>query len=457
LITARARAKASALALCSGEDGSAEAVTARDAAAESLAKLIRSSGVGQKAAGALEKILYGKSKEAGFFPEIDEIAESLRRAGAAGAREAAAAVSYRSAESIALSFIAAKARILALAPEAEAPLSRLEAVSRAYRSWMAAFPVALYPGEMSAASDMEKSAIVAGVGALSALRPDRAAALVEALASGDGRDAAAACAARRLAEVWGKSPEPRRNDLSSMCGLPESTLAVFGFALASPIKSAPPPASVDNIAVLSALNGLAAKIAEEEASSGTLRGPDPALLLLQKPALTAVARSEARYASLFSEASRRLGAIYSMAADDASSRLEASPALAKAVARALGSKPSSLGVHAVDLSLPSGESGRRIAFVATAAEASGSTISIPLSSSSAAEAYAAAFSKASGLSASDANPALLLAGYGQWVVSAYDPEGSDDGLVIETFPKEGGPLRVGILELELALLGDWRP
>ena len=137
--------------------------------------------------------------------------------------------------------------------------------------------------------------------------------------------------------------------------------------------------------------------------------------------------------------------------------LEASPALAKAAARALGSGPASISVRAVDLSLPRVESGRRIAFVATVSDASGSPLSLPISAVPAGEAYALAFAKASGLIASKIAAALLLARYGQWVVAAYDPEGCDDGLVAELYPKSGGPARLGISELELALLGGWKP
>jgi hypothetical protein len=457
LTAARSSAKAAALALASGEDGSAEALASRDAASETLAKLILSSGIGAKSAIALGKLLSGKSKDLRLFPEIAEIEESLRKAGASGAREAAAAASRRSAESVALSLIAAKARILALAPGTDGPLARLEADLRAYRSWMVAFAVAAYPGDLASVSEADRAAIAAGIGAFAALRPDRASLLVEAMAMGDGRDAAAAQSARRLAEAWQRSPEPRRRTLAALCGSPESTMASFCFALAPRPKIAEPRAGNDALAIVSALNGLAAAIAEEEASSSAARGPEPALLLLERPELAAAARSEERYASLFAEASRRLGAIYAQAAEDASAKLEASPSLAKAATRALGSKLSSLSVRAVDLSLPPEESGRRLAFVATASDASGSSFSLPLSAALAAEQYALAFAKAAGLDSSKANPAPLLAKYGQWIVSAYDPEGADDGLVVDTYPSGVGPARLGSLELELALLEGWNP
>jgi hypothetical protein len=451
---ARARAKAAALSLAAG-DG--ENAASRDAAAEALARLILASGMGGKSAAALERSLVARSRDYRLFPELAEIGELLRQAGGAGAREAAAATSRRSAEGIALSLIASKARVAALATGAEAPLARLEAVSRAYRAWIAAFALAAYPGDLSSDSDVDKAVVAAGVSAFAALKPDRAEALVEAMALGDGRDAAAAQAARRLAEAWQRSPEPRRRDLAATCGIPESTMALFCSSLALRAKPRAAAPQADPVTLASALNGLAAAIAEEEASPSAERGPDLSLLLLERPELAAVARTEARYANLNAEASRRIGAIYAQAAADASSRMESMPSLARAAARALGAAPAGLGVRAVDLGPPPGEAGRRLAFVATATDASGSSLSLPLGAAAAGEAYALAFAKASGLEASRVNPTALLAKYGQYLVSAYDPEGSGDSLAIDAFPLGGGLARLGPTELELALLGGWLP
>jgi hypothetical protein len=457
LSAARAKSAALARALASGEDGSAESVASREASAEALAKLITSSGIGAKAAASIEKSFSAKVRDLKLFPEIKLIADRLLNAGAAGAREAAAAMSRRSAESIALSLIASKTRIVSLAPGTEGDFLRLEADSRAYRAWIAAFPTAEYPGDIASASDVDKAVLAAALSAFIALKADRAASLVEIMASGDGRDAAAAAASQRLAGAWQRSPEPRRRDLAALCALPESTLASFCSIIGAGAKPAAPSVVADPIALMSALNGLEATIAEEEARVGASRGSEPSLILLEKPELAVAARGEARYASLFAEASRRLGAIYAQSSEDAASRLEASPTLATAAERALGANPASISVRAVDLSLPQEESGRRVAFIAAASDSSGSTQSLPLSAVMAGEVYAQAFAKASGIDASKINAALILARYGQCVVSAYDPEDCDDGLVVELFPKGGGPARLGILDLELALLGGWKP
>ena len=221
-----------------------------------------------------------------------------------------------------------------------------------------------------------------------------------------------------------------------------------------------------------ALNGLETAIAEDEAGEGKKRsGPEPALLFLERPDLAAVARSEPRYAALYAEASRRLGAIYSRAAEDAASKLESSPTLARAAARALGSGAAGIAVRASDLSLPPNESGRRIAFFASASDASGLSIDYPLPAEMAAAEYAAAFSRVAGLEPAKLGTAELLSRFGQLAVCAYGPEDSDDSYVLDYFPKGRGsgtspgsypslssyPSLLADLDLELALLGGWRP
>ena len=53
--------------------------------------------------------------------------------------------------------------------------------------------------------------------------------------------------------------------------------------------------------------------------------------------------------NLYAEASRRLGALFAQAAESAQARLEASHAVAKAAAVALGSSPARIVVYAIDL------------------------------------------------------------------------------------------------------------
>jgi hypothetical protein len=236
-----------------------------------------------------------------------------------------------------------------------------------------------------------------------------------------------------------------------------------------------PIVATDPLAAIAALNRLEIAIADEESrgegppigEAPTIgvgqeirdagRGAEPVLLLLERPELAAIAKRETRYANLYAEASRRLGALYAQAAEGAQARLEASTAVAKAAALALGASPAGILVYAIDLDLPPEEPGRRISFFATVTDASGLSLSLPLRAETAGAMYAAAFSRAAGLGLSKADPSALLARYGQCVVSAYDPVGWNNDLAIESYPKNGGPSRFGDTELEIALLEGWRP
>jgi|GEM_PF-2882428 hypothetical protein len=491
--SARARAKEAAHILASGEDAKGEApvpdqipalVASREAAADSLASLILASRMGQKSASGLERLLAGRSRSlAKQFPEAWDVASMLSRAGAAGARAAAAAMAHRGAADIARSLVASKARIVALAPASAVSLARLETVLTAYGSWIAAAAAAAYPGDLDAGPGPDKEALATGIRTVAGLPPGRASALLAALDQGDGRDAASAEAARRLAGLWESSPAARRSALSSLCGVQESDLALFATAVSLTNVALPTPSPAlikapgasDLLSILTSLNGLEATIAEEEsrassdsgdgatgASAGLVpREAEPILVLLERPELAAVARSETRYANLYAEAAHRLGAIYEQAAEGASARLEASGSIAKAAALALGSSPAGISVRSIDLKMPPGEAGRKIAFFAIAQDASGHSVSIPLAADKAGTEYAAAFAKAAGLRPAAAGPAAALARYRQFIVTAYDPEGSYASLAVDIYPKATGPEQegklLGAMDLELALLGERRP
>jgi hypothetical protein len=452
--TARTKAKAAAQALAS-DSGLDESVSFRDEASLALAKLIIASSIGPKSASGLERYLASRAKEQRLFPEAAQVVGLLRKAGAAGAREAAAAESYLCADGVARALVAAKARILTLAPAADSPLLRLEADISAYRAWGAAFYIAAYPGDLASG---DRDALSMAIDAFASLKPEKAASLLEAMALSDGKDQAAAAAGRTLAQTWALSSAAGRRELAQLCGVSESTMCTFGSTLAPPRQGRAPLARVEALGIMTALGVLSSRIADEEADPSAERGPEPGLILLERPELAAVAKSEARYATLYAEASRRMGSIYAQAAEDACGRLEASPSVERDMEAALGGKYSSLMVSSADLLLPPEESGRRLAFVATASDSKGSSLSVPIQPQTAAMAYASAFAKASGIEASKAaNPSVFLSRYGQWIVAAYDPEGANDRFVDEVFPKGGGPAALSGLDLELALLGGWRP
>ena len=427
---ARSKAKAAAQALASPEAASGDAAAregaAREAASDALSASILASGIGEKAATGLEKLLAGKTADlTRLLPEARELVALLLKAGAAGAREAAAALAHRGAENIARSLVASKARLLALSPASSAALSRLEAAAEAYGSWLAAFPAAAYPGDLGSASPEERAAFSSGVAALSRLGPLRAASLLDAMSLGDGRDRAAAEAARRLAQLWARSPAARRRDLASLCGLGESAMAVFAAAgiPGSGAPPAPPAVEAEPFAAVAALNGLEIAIADEETSGDAGRAPEPALLLLERPDLAALARREPRYDALCVETSRRLDGLLAQAADGALARLESSSAVVRSASAALGSTPTDMSVRAVDLGPGHGKTGRRIAFFATAADAAGLSVCFPLRADVSGPEYATSFARAARLAPSKTDPAVVLARYGQIVVSAYDQIG----------------------------------
>jgi hypothetical protein len=463
LAAARSKAKAAAAALAAGEGGGDDSATA-------LAKLLLESGIAAKQALGLEKALRAGTKDLdSMFPELLEIEELLKKTGAPGAREAAVSMLRRCGAGIAASMLDSRQRILAIAPGADGALIRLDGAYGAYRLWIAASAIAAYPGELRSIGEAERSALAGGLRALAGLRPSRAASLLSAMAAGDGREQAAAGAARRLALAWDRSPESRRHEMAELCGVPESVAASFASVLAEAsarnpamrrdgtriLPSSAPSSSprLDPLSSAYALSALNAALAEVEASAVPL-GTEPSLILLERPELARVARSEKRYASLYAETTRRLDAIYAQAEESASARLEASAALAKAASRALGKAPASLVVRA--LSLDPGSGSRLIAFIASASDASGSSVSMPIGSGLAAGEYAVAFAKAAGITDAKTEKAALLAKYGQRIVCAYDPESSGESLAIDYFPGPGSA-RPYPDELEYLLLegGRW--
>jgi hypothetical protein len=482
---ARDRAKADARAIASGGsagDSAAGLAEAGAAARDSLALLILKSGIGEKAALGLERYLADFSKDLGrLFPEAIEVESLLRKAGAGGAREAAAAMSRRRPQEVAEALVSAKERLAALSASTAEPLSRLEAVLTAYRAWIAASAIAAYPGDLPAAKAEERSALGNGIAALSLLGTARSAALLSAMASGDTRSQAAAEAARRLAAAWSRSPQSRRLELAALSGAASSSMAAFAAAAASltalrssaagvqptgvsPVRdsASQPAVRADPLSVLAGLDALEIAIADEQTQGGAARGAEPCLSLLERPELAAAAKSEPRYSNLFAEASARLLALYSRAAQDAQARLESSQAVFKSASRALGTVPTGLVVRSVDLAA---EAGRRLAFVASAEDSSGASVWFPIRSDLAGSEYALAFARAAGLQAAEASlkagaagTASFLAAYGQSIAAAYDPENWGDALALDSFPALGSAGK--ILEgttLELAILEGWRP
>jgi hypothetical protein len=475
---ARERAVAASRSLADASmGGELEALLAsRDKNLEALSELVVAAALGEKSSLALEKNLSLAAKELGrLFPEAMEIEALLRKAGAQGARLASLAMIRREPEGAARVLLSQKARILALSPAAAGALARLEAALAAYESWSANFPPAAFPGGLASLTGEERLALSSGIEAISSLGGDRASALLGAMSGLGSRDAAAAEASLRLATAWSRSPAARRRELAGLCGLRESRMAVFASQAEAAFPDSAAPfrqgrvAAKDPIATLAAINGLSIAIADEEtlASPGQAnagpptkaRGPEPALLFLERPELALAAVAEPRFAGLYAEASRRILSLYAQAAEGAQARLEAQPQLSRAASLALGSKAESLIVSSADLPRAEGDFGRRIAFLATATDSAGFSVNLPLRADIAGPEYAAAFAKAARLGAEKFDSSALLAKYGQAVVSAYDPEGSREDLAVGLFPRSSGPASrlLSNTDAELALIGGWRP
>ncbi len=345
---ARSRAKTATRLIAAVGDAKEEGtslpalISARDSASSSLADLILGSGIGSKSSSSLERLLADKSAIfSKLFPEAAEVAALLVKSGPAGGRLAAAALANRPPLDIAGYLIDSRDRIGELAPSAMSDLSQLATVSAAYRSWETAFPVAAYPGDLASASTEDRATLAAGISAIAGLPPGRAAALFDSLVEGDARETAEAESARLLAGIWEKLPEARRVEFAAICGVPYYSLALFASAIFSADETRQPsqaatnaPKAADWLSILSSLNGLEIAIADEESgvgagASGTR--PEPALLLLERPELEGIVAGETRYASLYAEATHRLSGLYAQAAEDASTRLEASSDLAEVI------------------------------------------------------------------------------------------------------------------------------
>jgi hypothetical protein len=464
--SARSDAKLAAKAL-SGTDADALALAQKlDEAEAALAALIIDSSPSGKSSLGIGKLLATGSRGASkLFPELAGLRESLSSASPEGARLSAAVLAYRDASAQGSYLLSSRAKIVALLPGIEPDLARLEMELAAYRAWLATFPAAAFPGDLGSASQDSRSSLGSAISSLAALGQARAAELLSAMSQAGPRDAAAARVASRLAAIWDGSPQPLRRELARLCGTSESALARFASAAeasAPPVRpSLPRSPSLDPLAALAALDGLAIAIADDEdreaAGEGNPSSSEPSLILLSSPGLDELARGETRFQGLYAEASRRIRSLYDQAAQAAQARLEASPAVAKAAAAALGSAPKGIVVKAVDLDPQAGE-GRVVAFYATASDSSGQEVSFPIEAGTSAAEYAFAFAKAAGLgSSAGSSPRSLLAKYDQVLLSAYDPEGSRTTYVVDSFPEGRGPDRIDIVGIEKALMGGWQP
>ncbi len=462
-VEARAKALGAAIALSSGSSsakspGTAELEKKHAEAVERLRSLLAGLALGAKSAAGVEKILSNRVKiSARIFPEIGLVQSFLRKAGTAGSRLSASAMAEGREELVAAALVARADAVLASAPAAAAAMADLAEAYGAYSAWISGFPLASCPGELGTSDENGPSSLSRGIAALAGLGPSRAASLVSAMEAGDGRDSAAAAAARRLAATWESLGGAGRRELAGRCAVSAATLAAFASALSPKIRGAAEATQPDLRGAMMSLNALAVELADS-AEGGMRTGPEPALLLLRRPELAAIARSEPRYARLFDECSRRIDSAYRRAAGEAATALESSAQVKKAAAAALGSAPAALSVEAVDIG-PADAPGRRLAFVAAARGQDGKTLRLPVRAELAAEAYARSFAKAfgSGAPAGAAGAQKALEEFGQRVSTAYDPSGAADRLSISEYPKARDSRLLSAIDIEREMIEGWRP
>jgi hypothetical protein len=464
---ARSRALGAASSLASGASsagsgGTSELERKRSESASKLGEAIGESKPAAKAAAGVEKLLSDRIKDLGrLFPEIVEVQALLRKAGTAGCLLSARAMSGGSAELAAASYVESADGILAAAPAAARAMESLAAAYAAYAAWMSGFALAASPGELAAPRTEGPEPLARGIAALATLGPARAASLVSAMELGDGRDAAAASAARRLAAAWESLGASRRRELASECGVQSSAMAAFASALVQRPARDEAKAGLEPGAIMTSLNALASGIADEEAR-GSRSGPEPSLLLLEKPPLASAAAAEPRYSSLWKQCEGRLGAIYRRAAEDAAASLETLPSTSKAAARALGAAPTSVVVESVDIGPEEGAFGRVLAFAAVAKGPDERIVRFPIRAELAADAYARSFAKAAGLAAATGGPSStgtqrILARFAQTLVTAYDPARARGRIVLASYPKADNLRILSTVDMDRAILEGWNP
>lgn len=478
---ARAQATAAARALAAGtvtaEGSSISSLReTRGGAAEKLAALVGQAGLDEKSQAAAARFLLGRVKGLGaLFPEAIEAGAALEKGGRRGRAIWIDALVRTGSEEVVSRLLASRAEALKAAPRCEAPLARLEAIMAAYRSLVDALPFLLYPSLALSSDGGESAALGAAVRSLNALPQGRAASLLSAMEHGDGRDAAAAESARRLADIARHLPYVRQERLAKAASLGRSELMHFALSLCA---ASPEDVAVWNdggeaersrrlgeeaIAISRVWSALAQRqVDEEEIRTGKPKqasapsrssagmpalAADPLLPLLRRPELLELARREALFARFYVAAGSRLGELYRLADAEAVSILFADPATTSLAYTTLGEAPLSMTVVSFDL--PAGTAARVVGFRVVAKGATGAEISVPIGATAAAKAYAVAFARAFGIVAKGAgNPEILLGEYSQRVVEAcLSPEGV--AFIFDSVPS--GPT-FGTVELETALL-----
>ncbi len=452
--------------------GGKETFVSREAAAARLEAIIEPAFASEKASSGIERLLKPSASLSRLFPEAIELGTALKKAGRPGRALWLAALARRTSPELAERLASSRADIETLLPSSREVLDRLEAALGAYHSLIAAMPMAAFPAELPLSALHKADSLGKAIAALLELLPSRFLSLLTALERGDALEAAAAASVRRLASIFNALPAVGRSTLQRGAFVPPSSLARFA-AIAAPLlpaeagplktetggaKDEPAPGKLESQVL--ELNRLAARLFSPP---GGGIGPvgegseEPALLLLERPDLAGLALGEERYARLAGDARTRIARLYHAADEITRSSLAREPRLLKAAAKALGAKASAVGIEAVEITLPEGELGRRLAIVMKASADSGASVYLPVPVEISGPAYAAAFAKAAALDPKAAGgPLALFALYRQAILSALPLDDGGD-FVLAAMPREPGGSSHDYAEAETRLLEGWKP
>jgi len=389
-----------------------------------LSRLLASGSLSQSASAyaAVETELLALSPDLkSLFPEAIEAGKSLKSAGRAGRRLWLSLIAAGDAEEVALSLLSSRKAVAAAAPQAAAALERLDAALGAEAALSASSLLLLYPG----AEGPERASFAASARLLLGLGPERSLALLEALdgsayrllesGKGSGRFASVLsrlteARARGLALDLGFSP----GELASLRALAEAAAGFSApryeppFALPAPLPQAG-KALDEEVRALNAVLAAASAAPEGSARRAAF------FPLWEEPRLMALAASDERYSRLYGEAGSAFATVFAEADAEAAKALARAPSLARAAARLF---PKSGGAPRLEVAVYElGDLGgsRSIAFAAKVLGPEGKGFLMPIDPSLAGPAYAAAFARAvsagaagDGAADAQAQAALLL-------------------------------------------------
>lgn len=433
--------------------GISELENKRAEAAENLRKMLKTTSLSIKSIAGIERVLSERMPRTNLlFPELNELQTYLRKAGSKGYLLSALALVESREDLVAAAYISETDTILSVAPAASNTMESLATAYSAYSAWVSGFPIALCPGMLLSSDIPEREPFAKALSGFASLDAKRAASLIAAMEAGDGRDAAAARAARRLVAVWESLGAAQRRRLSLECSIPVSIFSSFASSISSYTSKPIEHESMSPEAIVLSLNDLSVAITDQNEKS-SLYSAEPSLILLEKPQLAEVARTEERFSTLYSICRSRLDAIHNRSVQETCGNIENIANTKKTATIALGSIPVSIVVEAFDIVSNEKQLGRRIAFIIIAKNGEGKIVHIPVKAEIAADFFAKNFTKAAGIvSVSGTSTTRILQKYGYNVVTTYDPTRAGGNLALSSYPNSIEDTFFSSIDMEVEIL-----